>query len=98
MSASRRADAASHRGARPRLCALSQERRRWFNGALPIQSRGAHVTSTDQEIRDLVAGQTVASEFVRTAGQLADRRALRWMEGDGWGEMTFAELAEQVAR
>ena len=60
--------------------------------------RGCHVTSTDQEIRDLVAGQTLASEFVRTSGELADRRALRWMDGDGWGEMTFGELADQVAR
>jgi long-chain acyl-CoA synthetase len=55
--------------------------------------------STDQEIRDLVAGQTVASEFVRTSGALGDRRALRWREeGDGWGEMTFGELADAVAR
>jgi long-chain acyl-CoA synthetase len=57
------------------------------------------VNPTDQEIRELVAGQTVGSEFLATVERLGDRRALRWMDGeDSWAEMSFVELRDQVAR
>jgi long-chain acyl-CoA synthetase len=57
------------------------------------------VNPIDQEIRELVAGRTVASEFLSIVERIGDRRALRWMEADeSWGEMTFTELADKVAR
>jgi len=45
-----------------------------------------------------VEGQTVPKLFLETVAKHGDRVALRWKEGDAWNEMTFNELAEQVAR
>ncbi len=57
------------------------------------------MSSTDQELRQRVAGWTVPTEFVKVVDRLGDQRALRWMTDDGgWGELTFAELADRVAR
>ena len=55
-------------------------------------------TSTDEQLRDLVKGQTVVTEFLKTVEAHGSDRALRWMEGDEWREMSFAELADQAAR
>ena len=57
------------------------------------------VTSTDQEIRERSAGRTVATEFLSVLHRRGPERAIRWMEADdSWGEVTFAEMCEQVAR
>jgi len=57
------------------------------------------MTSTDQQIRDRSEGRTVATEFLSIVERCGARRALRWMEGEGaWGEVTFAEVADRVAR
>ena len=44
------------------------------------------------------APTTVARAFVDTATANADSVAIRWMEGDGFGEWTFAQYADLVAR
>lgn len=54
--------------------------------------------STDEQLSDLVKGQTVVTEFLKTAREHGDRRALRWMDGEDWKEMSFGELADQAAR
>ena len=43
-------------------------------------------------------GRTVLSLFQETAAAKADQVALRWREGEGWGQLTWAEYAEQAAR
>ena len=53
---------------------------------------------TDEQIHADVDGQTVASEFLKIVGGHGDAVALRWMDGDDWHEMTFAEQADLVAR
>ncbi len=55
-------------------------------------------TVTDREIHDAVDGQTVPTAFVETVAAHGDLVALRWKEGDEWGEMTFATYGERVAR
>jgi long-subunit acyl-CoA synthetase (AMP-forming) len=55
--------------------------------------------TTSDEIQAVVEGQTIPSEFVRTASEHPDLVALRWRDDDGsWGEWTFADYAERVAR
>ena len=54
--------------------------------------------STDEQLREQVAGQTVVTEFLKTVAEYGSQRALRWMVGEDWHEMTFAELADQAAR
>lgn len=53
---------------------------------------------TDGEIHAAVHGRTVPTAFVATVAAHPDLVALRWKEGDGWGEMTFAEYGDRVAR
>lgn len=54
---------------------------------------------TSAEIQAQVEGQTVPTEFVKTARAYADQVALRWRNPDEtWGEWTFAEYAERVAK
>ncbi|MFP3901243.1 MAG: AMP-dependent synthetase/ligase [Acidimicrobiia bacterium] len=53
---------------------------------------------TRSEIDRMVEGQTVGSRFLDTVAAHGGRTALRWDTGDGWGEMTYADLAERVAR
>jgi long-chain acyl-CoA synthetase len=55
-------------------------------------------TVTDHEIHAAVEGQTVPTAFAATVSAHADLVALRWKEGDGWDEMTFATYGERVAR
>ncbi|MEZ5137540.1 MAG: AMP-dependent synthetase/ligase [Acidimicrobiales bacterium] len=47
---------------------------------------------------DRSTGKTVAQIFVDTAEAHPDVVALRWRDGDGWGEWTFADYADRVAR
>ena len=56
------------------------------------------MTSTDAQLRELVAGQTVPRRFVELARSQADRVALRWMDGDDWKSMTFGEQLDAAAR
>ncbi len=56
------------------------------------------MVSTDQDIRQRSEGRTVATEFLSIIERRGADRALRWMEGDGWGEATFAEVADRTAR
>jgi long-chain acyl-CoA synthetase len=55
------------------------------------------MTQTDQEILARVEGQTVPSVFMTTVAAHGDRVALRWMDGEEWGEATFSDYADQVA-
>ncbi|MFN8049947.1 MAG: AMP-dependent synthetase/ligase [Acidimicrobiales bacterium] len=54
--------------------------------------------STDEQLHEQVTGMTVVTAFLDTVRDHGDRRALRWMDGDDWHEMTFAEMADQAAR
>jgi len=55
--------------------------------------------TTNQELLDRVAAQTVPAQFLRTVGESGDLVALRWKDGQAdWREMTFNDLADQVAR
>jgi long-chain acyl-CoA synthetase len=56
------------------------------------------VSVTNDELSRVVAGRTAASLFAATAGARADAVALRWREGDGFGEWTWAEYADRAAR
>ncbi|MDH4278795.1 MAG: AMP-dependent synthetase/ligase [Acidimicrobiia bacterium] len=51
-------------------------------------------------ISEVVAGQTITTEFLKTVEQHGDLVALRWKdpESDAWHEMTFSEFADSVAR
>jgi len=55
------------------------------------------MTSTDEQLREQVTGQTVVTEFLKTVAAHGDQRALRWMEGEEWQEMSFDELASRAA-
>ena len=55
--------------------------------------------TTSDEIMQRVEGQTVPSAFNATVAAHAGRVALRWRnDDDSWGEWTFADYAERVAR
>ena len=57
------------------------------------------MTVTSEEIMQLVEGQTVPSEFLRTVEANRDRVALRWMDADGgWGQWTYGEYAERAGQ
>ena len=51
-----------------------------------------------QDIDAMVSGQTLASRFMETVATHPDQVALRWREGEGWGEWTYRDYADQVAR
>src|SRR5690606_41493935 len=55
-------------------------------------------TSTAEVIDAEVAGQTVLGRWLDTVDAHPDLVALRERDGDGWREITFAQLADQVAR
>src|SRR3954462_5781556 len=57
---------------------------------------GADVT--DAEVMAAVEGRTVPRAFLDTVAERPDGVALRWREGDGWGEWTWADYADRVAR
>ncbi len=56
-----------------------------------------HHTDT-KVLDDKVAGQTFASRWLETVAAHPDLVALRSKDGDGWLEITFADLADRVAR
>jgi long-chain acyl-CoA synthetase len=53
---------------------------------------------TSEDIAQVVAGQTVATQFRDTVRARPDRVALRWKDGDGWGEWTWADYAARACR
>ena len=56
-------------------------------------------TVTKADIDQMVAGTTVAREFVDTVAKYGGETAIRWMQPDGsLGAMTFAERGEKAAR
>jgi long-chain acyl-CoA synthetase len=54
------------------------------------------VMATDIDAR--AAGRTVLSTFLETIDRRGDRVALRWRNGEGWGELTWTEYADHAAR
>ncbi|MBI4508091.1 MAG: long-chain fatty acid--CoA ligase [Deltaproteobacteria bacterium] len=56
-----------------------------------------HISS--EQISAAVAGQTIPSQFLKVVEANRDRIALKWQKPDGsWGQWTFAEYADVVAR
>src|SRR5687767_9251425 len=43
-----------------------------------------------------VDGLTVPKQFQQTVAEHGDVVALKWKEGDGWGQMTYREYGERV--
>jgi long-chain acyl-CoA synthetase len=62
--------------------------------------KGTAMAVTNDEIMQLVEGQTVPSAFLATVAAHGDDVALRWKDtdGDAWHEMTFGEYAARVAK
>ena len=58
----------------------------------------AGIQATNQEIASVVEGQTVASMFNSTVARHGKLPALRNLVGGDWSTVTYAELADQVAR
>ena len=57
------------------------------------------ISATREEIDRASAGQTVPSRFLTTVAEHPEQVALRWKTADGgWGEWTYAEYADLVAR
>ncbi len=55
-------------------------------------------TETTTEINHLVAGQTAPKLFLRTVAEHGDLVAVRSMNGDGWNEWSYRDLAAKVAQ
>ena len=54
---------------------------------------------TSAELDQLVAGETVPTQFARTVAAHGDIAALRWRKpDDSWGELTFRDYADQACR
>ncbi len=54
---------------------------------------------TSEDIQQLVEGQTVPSEFVKSVARYGDTTAIRWRNPDeSWGEWTYRDYADRVAR
>ncbi|MCZ7528243.1 MAG: AMP-dependent synthetase/ligase [Acidimicrobiia bacterium] len=53
---------------------------------------------TNEQLAASVEGLTVPRLFAATVRERADAVALRWREGDGWGEWTWAGYADRAAR
>ena len=54
--------------------------------------------ATSDEIAAAVSGTTVTTCFRDTVRAHADRVALRWKDGEGWGELTWADYADRACR
>ncbi|MEX2257044.1 MAG: long-chain fatty acid--CoA ligase [Acidimicrobiia bacterium] len=54
--------------------------------------------ATSDEIAAAVSGTTVTTRFRDTVRAHADRVALRWKDGEGWGELTWADYADRACR
>jgi long-chain acyl-CoA synthetase len=55
-------------------------------------------TAAADEITAAVAGHTLATLFRDTVRDHGDRLALRWKDGDAWGEWTWREYGERACR
>src|ERR1700694_6046397 len=53
---------------------------------------------TAEDIAEAVAGTRGATCFRDTVRARADQVALRWKDGDGWGEWTWGEYADRASR
>ena len=53
---------------------------------------------TNDEIAAEVDGHTVATRFRDTVRAHPDRVALRWKDGDAWGELTWSEYGDRACR
>jgi len=53
---------------------------------------------TTEEIDRIAADRTVPTVFRETVAAAGDSVALRWKDGDGWGQLTFAEYADLATR
>ncbi len=53
---------------------------------------------TSEELARRIEGQTVATRFRATVQRQPDAVALRWREGDGWCEWTWADYAARATR
>jgi long-chain acyl-CoA synthetase len=53
---------------------------------------------TREDIDAAAEGRTVAGEFLRTLDAHGSQTAIRWMTGDDWNSLTFAEVADRAAR
>ncbi len=53
---------------------------------------------TSETLAERTRGHTVPNRFVETVRALPDQVALRWRDGDGWGELTFGRYADRAAR
>ena len=49
-------------------------------------------------IADRVADQTLPRAFLATVAERGDTIALRWKDGDDWGQMSYEDYRERVAR
>src|SRR5439155_17684019 len=69
------------------------------SGRPPIrgQTGGGHMPGLD-DIDQAVAGLTIPKLFLRQVEARPDDPAIKWREGDGWGEWTWQEYADEVAR
>jgi len=57
------------------------------------------MTTASADVIDARAeGRTVLSLLCDTVAAKPDQVALRWREGDGWGELTWQQYADQAAR
>jgi hypothetical protein len=54
--------------------------------------------TTSEEIDARVAGRTVAKEFLDTIDRHSERTALRWLVGDEWKSLTYAEVRPRRCR
>ena len=54
---------------------------------------------TSDDIQQIVEGQTVPSEFLKTVAANGSAVALRWRNADeSWNELTYEQYGDQVAR
>ena len=51
-----------------------------------------------EELATAAAGRTIATVFRDTARARADKVALRWKDGDGWGEWTWRDFEDRACR
>ncbi|HPB46492.1 MAG TPA: hypothetical protein PLP95_11615, partial [Microthrixaceae bacterium] len=54
--------------------------------------------STDEQLRSLVSGRTVLSEFVASVAAAGPNTFVQWLDGEELVGWTFDEVADKVAR
>lgn len=58
----------------------------------------AAVPTTNRDLADRIAGQTIPLRFLDTLAARPDAVALRWKEGESYLTLSFAEYADRAAR